>query len=206
MATLAYILHEPVGHPAFLDSLGTGPRARKQTLDLSGSGSRSRRNKWRLDDGYLEMNLAMGPAAGHFTNKLMQWMREDGALSPEFHDWDWVSLPARIMAEEIEGPQIERLRTEVAAFLAGKTKAEMLAQAVAKKLLLAPVMTVAEVMEQPHFRDRDNFQTVSEGGRQRMIVGSFAKNIPSVRLGGAPGLGAHNAEILGARPPIEEVA
>ena len=40
------------------------------------------------------MHLAMGPAAGRFTNNLFAWMLEEGACDAQTAAWDWVTMPA----------------------------------------------------------------------------------------------------------------
>jgi len=200
-ATLSYILHEPIGHDNYIETLGLDAprRMNKDNLDMSGSGSRSRRNKWELKDGILEMNLALGAAAGRFTNNLMAWLREEGALSEQFAEWDWVTLPEKLVSEEIDVDLVEVVREEVANHLRKFTKQEILQVALDKKLLLSPIMTVADLVSEPHHFERGNLLRQEETGAPVMLVGAFAKNLPAVTLRPAPRLGQHNAEILEGR-------
>ncbi len=196
-ATLSHILSEPIGHTGFSLGPASGPKPKKKELDLSGSGSRTRRNKWTVRDGLAELNLGPGPAAGRFTNNLMAWMKAEGALSPEFHGWDWIALPPRILSGEISDEALERVREEVATHLAQFSKQELSALAIKHKLLLAPLMTMADLLASEHNAARQNFVTVEEAsGARRTVPGSFVKGVPPVALRPAPALGEYDAEIL----------
>lgn len=197
-ATLSYILHEPIGHDNYIATLGMdAPRKMdKNNLDMSGSGSRSRRNKWEVKDGLVEMNLALGAAAGRFTNNLMAWLHAEGALSERFAAWDWVTLPEKLVSEEIDVNLVEVVREEVANHLRKFTKQEILRVALDRKLLLAPIMTPVDLLDEPHHAERGNLLWPEQTGAPVVLVGAFAKSLPPVDLRPAPCLGQHNDEIL----------
>jgi hypothetical protein len=116
-ATLSSVLSAAVGH----DDFSIRPVARndiRKAPDLSGSGARTRRSKWRVRDGLVELHLAMGPAAGRFTNNLFAWMHEEGACDADMAAWDWITIASRIERDELDDNEIERARDVVATFLA----------------------------------------------------------------------------------------
>ena len=113
-ATLSSILASAIGHENF--TLRVEPKSKtRKTLDLSGSGARTRRSKWPVRDGLVEMHLALGPAAGRFTNNFFAWMRDEGGCDDTLASWDWVTLPARIEADEITEEDLEEVRGLVGA-------------------------------------------------------------------------------------------
>jgi crotonobetainyl-CoA:carnitine CoA-transferase CaiB-like acyl-CoA transferase len=205
LCTLAAALTAATGdkEPEWLPKRGIGPN-----IDQSGSGSRTRRSKWEVRDGFVELHLAMGPAAGAFTNNLFAWMRECGACPDgEIAGWDWRRLPDLIRQEAIDGDDMERARDLVARFLADKTKEEVTQAAIARKLLAVDVADVSDLTASPHFADRGFFVKVGDPAHAtRTLPGAIARTDSDafVFRRPAPLLGEHNEEVrrdwLGAGP------
>jgi crotonobetainyl-CoA:carnitine CoA-transferase CaiB-like acyl-CoA transferase len=195
LATLSTTLAAAVGHANY-QFPAEGPRKTRQ-LDLSGSGARTRRSKWQIADGLLELHLGLGPAAGGSANKIFAWMREEGALPAEFADWDWILLPERILAGEISEEQIDRARDAVAAFVRPRRKQELMDIAMQRGILMAPIMTIGDLVESEHLRARGYFATVVESGRARTLPALFAAGCDQgfTALQPAPRRGEHNAEV-----------
>jgi crotonobetainyl-CoA:carnitine CoA-transferase CaiB-like acyl-CoA transferase len=212
LATLATTLAAAVGHEHFQFPSET-PQKKARQFDLSGSGSRTRRSKWQVRDGLLELHLGMGPAAGGSVNKLFAWMREHDALPAEFADWDWVTLPERIVNEEVTDEQIDRAREAVADFLRPFTKQELMDVAMRRGILMAPAMNIGDLVESPQLAEREFFQQVSEAGRPRTLPVKFAAGCDHgfAPAGPAPRLGEHNHEVFGellglSAPEIDRLA
>lgn len=196
LATLAAVLTAVTGdeEPDWMPR--PGPQTR---IDQSGSGSRTRRSKWAVKDGYVELHLAMGPAAGSFTNNFFAWLREENACpDPEIATWDWTELPKRLQAGEITGERMEEARRIVGAFLETKTKKEVTEAAIARRLLSVEVADVSDLYQNEHFADRGFFINVGgsdhpelrmPGPFTRCSTGGFSHRRP------APDLGAHGAEV-----------
>jgi crotonobetainyl-CoA:carnitine CoA-transferase CaiB-like acyl-CoA transferase len=196
-ATLSLSLADVVGHPDF--SLRPRYTGKKKPVDLSGSGARTQRSKWHAKEGLLEIHLAIGPATGRFTNAFMALMKERGALSEEFRDWDWTTLHHRIMNDEVTEDRLEALRGEVAEFLAAMGKEEAVELAIERKLLLAPVATVKDLVESPHETARGFFRTVTDGqGRETLLPGPFAYTDAPGFAGDAPApeIGEHTEAVM----------
>jgi crotonobetainyl-CoA:carnitine CoA-transferase CaiB-like acyl-CoA transferase len=195
-STLSSILSAAVGHQDY--SYRPEVKSKNKSLDLSGSGARTRRSKWRVSDGLVELHLAMGPAAGRFTNNLFAWMFEEGACDAALAAWDWTSLPARIESDEIVEADVERARMLVADFLAPRSKHCLAEAAMRRKLLLAPLATVADLVNSPHHRARGFFESVTDPfGRVLTLPGAFAMGTtrPCVPVTPAPALGQHNVDV-----------
>lgn len=157
--TLSLSLAAVIGHPDYTFRPVIKSKKQKQ-LDLSGSGSRSQRTKWPVRDGLVEMHMAIGPAAGRFTNNLFALMHKRGACTPKYAEWDWRVLPARIEADEITEAELDRARDEIAAFLAPLSKREAVEMALEHRLMLAPVMEVPDLADSPHAAARGFFQQI----------------------------------------------
>lgn len=205
-ATLSGILGAAVGDMTY-EMNAQGPRrleARKRVIDQSGSGSATRRSKWQVQDGYIEMHLTMGPSVGRFTNTFMAWMREEGAIDDETANIDWTQIPNLLSSGQISFDEIDRIYALVATFLQPRTKNELMDVAIKRKLLLAPIYSIADLAESPHLAARELWLDVEgNDGRQRRLPGRFARTTADAFAfkRPAPHLGEHNrdvfAELLG---------
>jgi crotonobetainyl-CoA:carnitine CoA-transferase CaiB-like acyl-CoA transferase len=195
LCTLAAALTAVTGdtEPDWIPKPG-GPVA----IDQSGSGSRTRRSKWPVRDGYVELHLAMGPAVGAFTNNFFAWMREEGALpDDDISSWDWRSLPEEIRAGRVGRQQIERARDLVGDFLATKTKQEVTDAALVRKLLSVEVADVSDLAHSGHFEDRGFLINFDRPGRSYRMPGPIAATASaafSFRRP-APRLGEHQSAV-----------
>jgi crotonobetainyl-CoA:carnitine CoA-transferase CaiB-like acyl-CoA transferase len=196
-ATLSRILATAVGDPQ--GSRLVAADRRDGRLDQSGSGAGTARTEWRVRDGYVAMHLALGPAAGRFTNNLFEWVRAEGMCDERLAALDWRRVPELIAAGELEPEELERARDVVAEFLAGRTKAEVMAASLQRRLLAAPVQTVADVAESPQLEARGFWVELGENDRHRVLPGAFAHVSADAFVLGrpAPRLGEHNAEVWG---------
>lgn len=161
-------------------------------------------------DGHITMTLLFG-AVGPFTGRFVQWMAEEGACDPSWADIDYSTFVAQ---ENIT--HFEDLKATITAFTSSKTKAELDAAAWARRLLVAPVNTLSEVLDHPQFEDRQFFRpfdgppdTVTPASARQpaasdqpadqdwKVPGPFAKAEPRplAELGPAPELGANSETV-----------
>jgi crotonobetainyl-CoA:carnitine CoA-transferase CaiB-like acyl-CoA transferase len=184
-ATLSRILATAVGDPQGSALVADDA---KEKVDQSGSGSGTATTKWHVLDGYVALHIAVGPAAGRFTNNLFRWLCDEGACDEPLAALDWCEVPER--------DQLERARRVVAEFLAGKTKREVLDASLERKLLAAPIATVADVAKSPQLEARSFWVGLLPGPFAQVSADAFAFRRP------APRLGEHNAEVFG---PVMEL-
>ncbi len=156
-------------------------------------------SKWAVRDGLVELGLAIGPPLGGWSNNVFAWMRAERALSAWLEDWDWLTVPDRLAAGEIDEAQVLAARDAIAAFLAPRTKAELVEGAMAHKVLLAPVNTIADLLASPQLAHRGLFATVKERGAARTLPWAFAHGPAGMFAAPAPApdLGEHNGRVLG---------
>ena len=191
-ATLSRILATAVGDPQG-SALVADDAAGK--LDQSGSGSGTAATKWHVLDGYIVLHIALGAAAGRFTNNLFRWLHDEGACDARLAALDWSKVPELIAAGTIDRDVLEQSRSVVAEFLAGKTKREVLEASLERKLLAAPIATVADLAESPQLEARSFWVELGDhvlpGPFAHVSADAFAFRRP------APRLGEHNAEVFG---------
>ncbi|MGE0384167.1 MAG: CoA transferase [Gammaproteobacteria bacterium] len=202
LCTLGQSLAAPFGHAGFSITAAASVEAkkgRKKELDLSGSGARTRRSKWQVRDGLVEMHIGIGPASGRFSNNLFRWMHAEGACEDDIAAWDWIALPQRILSEEIGEDDLDRARDAVARFFARFTKEELLLKSMEHRFLCAPIATTRDLLDSRQLRARGYFQTVVEpSGAQRTLPGNFAAGVVDgfVPLAPAPAPGQHTDAVL----------
>ncbi len=165
---------------------------------MAGLGGVARKIVYEVADGHAVTILARDSA-----RLLVEWMAEEGAAPDWLLAVDWTDFTPERMAE---GPDPELLavmrRSEEAieAWLRTQTKAELYEGALKRRILLAPVSTVQDVLEDEQLAARDYFRTVHQPsvGRDVVLPGSFVKysEVPTGTLRPAPRLGEHNGEIF----------
>ncbi|HEU5265099.1 MAG TPA: CoA transferase, partial [Jatrophihabitans sp.] len=164
----------------------------------SGTGTSSHLKKWTCVDGLVEFHLAMGAAAGGFTNNFFRWMHDEGKCSHRVAAWDWRNLPALVETGEFGADEMEEVRAATAAFLAAKTKDDILHAAIAYRLLCIGISDTHDLADSPQLASRDYFAGAGEGERRRTMPAHWASgSIPVTHLRRpAPLLGEHTDEVL----------
>ena len=196
--TLGAVLADSIGHENFVPRPGaTLSGGKGGPMDLSGSGSLTRRSKWPIADGLAEMHLAMGPATGPSTNKLFAWMIEESALPETFHDWDWTTLHGRLESD-ISWEMLEEARRHVSAFLARFRKADLMQIALDRGIRIAPIETIADLLESDQFAARGYIATVAGPDGDYSLPWGFGGACPDgfARPAAAPRLDADREQIL----------
>ena len=196
--TLGAVIATSIGHENFVPRPGSTLSGGKGgPMDLSGSGSLTRRSKWPIADGLAEMHLAMGPATGPSTNKLFAWMIEEAALPEIFHDWDWTTLHGRLESD-ISWEMLEEARRHVSAFLARFRKRDLMQIALDRGIRIAPIETIADLLASEQFAARGYLATVAGPEGTYSLPWGFGGDCPGgfARPTAAPRLNADRDQIL----------
>ncbi len=157
-----------------LDAAVNQPRAERSS-GYGMVGSVRVRNIYPVRDGWVLVSAGIVPPVAAFMRRLMSWAVEENLCDASLIDWDWGSVAIRMMQGAISAQEWQVVDDAIAQLLAPRTKAEVMAQAVARKLLLAPVMHVGELLDSPHFAARGYLQR-----KGRPHLGPFAQ------FGGSP--------------------
>ena len=163
-------------------------------------------------DGWVAITFLFGSSIGPFSRRLMEWICEEGFCDPATRDKDWIAYTKLLRSGAEPIAEFERVKAVIAEFTQTKTKAELLAAALARSLLIAPVATLDEVSASAQLAARSYWQPVAhpEVGRDVVYPGPFARfgARPIRYRRRPPTLGEHTAEVLregaGApRPPVQ---
>jgi crotonobetainyl-CoA:carnitine CoA-transferase CaiB-like acyl-CoA transferase len=129
-------------------------------------------------------------------------MKEEGA-APSWltHQGGLKSLtPSGFMnATEADLRELEMAEEALERFLMTKTKKEIWQNIMQRRILAAPVATVADIAEDPQLASRDYFVEVAAShlGRKFTVPGAFAKlsETPIGPAGPPPQIGQHNRDV-----------
>jgi len=160
-----------------------------------------RKTVFRCKDGYISGLLA-GGAYLPSTMATIEWMKEEGAAPAWLaNEGGLKSLtPGAFMdASSADLYELEMAEEALERFLMTKTKKEIWQNILKRRILAAPVATVADIAEDPQLAARGYFVEVPSphlGGKFTM-PGAFAKlsRTPIGPAGPAPQLGQHNHEV-----------
>ena len=164
-------------------------------------GSLKLQGVWACQDGFVHVMFLFGASIGPFTCRLMEWICAEGYCDAATRDKDWLDY-GNLLADGREPvSEYERVTEIVGRFCADRTKAELLAAALDRILLIAPISTPRDLLDSPHFREREFFESVDDRLLAPEAIPApgpwFHSSLAApAGLGRAPRLGEHTQEVL----------
>jgi crotonobetainyl-CoA:carnitine CoA-transferase CaiB-like acyl-CoA transferase len=158
---------------------------------------------WPCADGYVSLTVALDRVNRPFLDRLLAYMREEDGIGEDLAATQWTTYLRAVRAGELPNTDLQRLADAIAGFLATRRKADLMAAALDRRLLLVPVSTFDDLLDSPQLAARGFWreERTAEGRRLRLPVhlvrgGSVRDAAP------APTVGQHTAEVLAeARVP-----
>jgi crotonobetainyl-CoA:carnitine CoA-transferase CaiB-like acyl-CoA transferase len=173
----------------------------RRTGIFTGAIGGRRKTVFRCKDGYISGLLA-GGAYLPSTLATIEWMKEEGGAPA------WLTrqgglkslTPGAFMdASSADFRELEMAEEALERFLMTKTKKEIWQNILKRRILAAPVATVADIADDPQLAARGYFVEVDAPhlGRKFTMPGAFAKltATPIGPAGPAPQVGQHNREV-----------
>jgi crotonobetainyl-CoA:carnitine CoA-transferase CaiB-like acyl-CoA transferase len=166
---------------------------------------------WRVADGEVSLTLGFdGPSAGFF-ERFLDWMLEEGALDRESRSRKWADDVRAVVAGTTPANDLVSLFDRIAAFLRGRTKAQLLAATLQRSLLMVPVATTPDVLASAQFEARGFWVEHDRPDAADVTLrypGAFARfsGTPMPRGHRAPAIGEHTAEVGAASSVGAELA
>jgi crotonobetainyl-CoA:carnitine CoA-transferase CaiB-like acyl-CoA transferase len=151
-------------------------------------------------DGHVSITHLFGATIGPPTRRLMEYVYDEGFCDAATRDKDWLAYGLQLATGEEPIAEWERVKDCVAACTASKTKAVLLEAAMARRLLLAPMTTIEDVVTSDQLAERDYFHKPTGDGpaAQFAYPGPFAKfsATPLPVRARPPSIGEQTQEIL----------
>lgn len=160
----------------------------------------TRRFVYPCQDGYVSFIAIGGVMGAHAMHELAAWMASEYRVPTCFRemDWDTWDVVATMQAEDGQ-EQINAVEEAVGAFFMTHTKEELYEGSIARRILLAPIADMRDVMESKQLQARDYFVSLyhEDLGKTLRYPGAFCKlsRTPLQITRQAPHLGEHNHDI-----------
>lgn len=150
---------------------------------------------WPCKDGYVNFQFSGGSGAGVGVNSLVRWMAEAGMGDAYLDNCDFAQLGYGMITPEM----LEHMVPPIERFIKSLTKKELFDGAVARRILLFPVSTPQDIVDDEQMEARHYFQEVAHPdlGTPVTFLGPFARasETPLQFRRFPPKLGEHNLEI-----------
>jgi benzylsuccinate CoA-transferase BbsE subunit len=177
-----------------------GDYLRRSGIFTGAIGGR-RKTVFRCKDGYISGLLA-GGAYLPSTNATIEWMKEEGAAPAWLTQRGGLKslTPSGFMnATDADLRELEMAEEALEQFLMTKTKKEIWQNILQRRILAAPVATVADIADDPQLAARHYFVEVPVPHLERKLTmpGAFAKlsATPVGPAGPPPQVGQHNRDV-----------
>ncbi|MBV8773298.1 MAG: CoA transferase [Deltaproteobacteria bacterium] len=155
---------------------------------------------WNAKDGLITFVFLFGSALGPFTRKFIDYLYEQGGCDQAMHDIDWIGYGAELLSGRVPMRAYDLCKATIAEFFRRKTKAELFEAARERTLLIAPVATIDDVLQNPQFIAREYWQQMThpETVASMLYPGPFARFSakPITFRRPPPKIGEHNREVL----------
>jgi len=154
-----------------LDAAVGQPRAERNS-GYAQVGTIRIRTLYPVRDGWVLVSPGILPPVAAFMRRLMSWAVEEGLCGADLIEWDWGSAAPQMLQGTITSEWWANVERAIAGLLSGRTKAEVMAAAVQRKLLLAPVLHIGELLDSPQLVARE---FVQRRIGQKPCLGAFAR-------------------------------
>lgn len=153
------------------------------------------RQTWQCKDGYVTLTI-YGGRIGERTNRpLVEWMDEEGFANDYLRAMNWESLDMSSISQE----EMDMIQKPIMKFFASHRKAELFKGAQKRSIMIYPVYTTKDLLEDSQLKARDFWSKVSHSEFKSSILypGPFVRmsESPIKSSAKAPLIGEHNEQI-----------
>lgn len=152
---------------------------------------------WEAKDGHVAITFFFGDMVGPYTRRLMEWIYEEGGCDSSTRDKNWEGYVPLLVSGEETQEEFSRVLELVSEFVKNKTKEELFNEAQKRNLLLVPVATIPDCLQNEQLQARDYWQTLKLSAKEVQLPGPFIKlsEKPIKKPRRAPKLGAHTEKL-----------
>lgn len=158
-------------------------------------------------DGHVAVTFLFGDMIGRYTQRLMRRVHAEGHCSEALRDLDYIRFFELIYGGQLDPSLLDEAADAIARFTSTRTKAELLEEAMALDLLIAPIATTADTLAFDQLEARGFWEEVArpDGGTVRLPGPWAAASATPLRaLGPTDAPGAHEprrADLVARRRP-----
>lgn len=156
----------------------------------------------RALDGYVVVTLSSGAMIGPFMTRLFRWIHEDGFCDAATRDLDFVDLGMALQTGRVGFDEVVRIQAIIAEWAATKTKGELLQGTLDRTLLIAPISTMADVLDSPQLAARAYWDQVGDLRLPGAMVKASATPLPRLAAAPDPAGSTASNDPLWARPRV----
>ncbi len=159
-------------------------------------------------DGHVAVTFLFGDMIGRYTQRLMAWVHEEGHCSVEIRDLDYIRFFELIYGGQLPPTALDEAAEAITRLTSSRTKAELLEEAMARNVLIAPIATTADTLAFDQLEARGFWERAEVGGQVLRLPGPWARTegpSPLQPLGPARPPGADNhrvADLATRRRPV----
>jgi len=113
------------------------------------------RTRYPLSDGWVVLGPGFLQSTGHFMKRLLGWAAELGFGDPAWIDWDWGNFALALLSGEVAPEAYEPVDEALAALFASRSTAEVMQTAVERRLLIAPLLDLAQIVDSEQLAERE---------------------------------------------------
>jgi crotonobetainyl-CoA:carnitine CoA-transferase CaiB-like acyl-CoA transferase len=150
---------------------------------------------WPCKDGYVSFHMLGGPVGAKTNRAITELMNEEGMAPDYMVEMDWEAFDMAQQTPEFQA----HLEAPIAKFFMSHTKAELYERAINRRIMLYPVSTPKDILEDVQLRSREFWVEVEHPELDTTInyPGSplKASETPCQIPRRAPLIGEHNLEI-----------
>ena len=173
-------------------------------------GKLEMRMRYETRDGWVVLGPGFLPSTGPFLTRLALWLHEAGLCDARYTREEWGTFGIRMLLGQVEPEFYAPFDAALEQLFAARSNAEVLREAVARKLLVAPTLRLGEIESLEHFRARESFVALpgAAPGSQARYPGPFAR-LPASPIRYAlppPRLDQHGAELRAEPLRVREPA
>lgn len=135
------------------------------------------RIRYPLQDGWVILGPAILPSTGHFMTRLMTWFHEEGHCDRSMVEENWHTFVMRLISGELGKQDVDRMDECMATFFAGCSKAKLMSAVIERKLLVAPILGIDEIIEGEQLKAR-NYPSAASADKDEdrlLYPGPFAR-------------------------------
>lgn len=150
---------------------------------------------WRCANGYVNFPLYGGITGAKTNQALTNWLNSEGIKDDYLNSINWAEYDMAQANQE----QFDRMALPISEFFMRHTMAELFNGAIEREIMLYPVYSAREIVEDPQLEDREFWQKLQHPELDDTITypGAFVKFSQTAHglRHRAPLIGEHNQEV-----------